>query len=412
MAFITKIDYSDNRQIRQRLKTYTNLSGGTNFGVPFSALTSGPDPSTSAVTDTQFNIVSTFTGTTGTTSFDFGLDKMDIASSELPVITQSNSGDTFETGNVFVGNRSKVIDGNTVYLDYTGVSFDFRVTAMTETAPDTFSGTAISDPVDCLSADTLDYTGSTIWVNVHENLKTDRMIIKEVDSGPGVTDLGVDGDGNVVDQASDIKLKKNIKDIDSDSALDKVKNLRGVYYKWKDERKGGSDRRIGLISQDVEDVVPELTYDNKDIKGVRYKDLPALLIEAIKELSKNSNSIKEKPEHKTEIKRTEKEIETQKIVAEDNNIELNFNGDKDSSLNGGIIVKNGVKDGEDSKFVINENGEWELYPTLKPYQLHLPRFEHGPKSLENNGSIAYDDNFIYVKTSNGWKKSKLEDLDG
>ena len=37
MGFRTKLDYSDNRQIKQRERTLTNLSGGTVFGVPFSA---------------------------------------------------------------------------------------------------------------------------------------------------------------------------------------------------------------------------------------------------------------------------------------------------------------------------------------------------------------------------------------
>ena len=44
MDFITKIDYSSNRQIRQSPETTTNLSGATVFGVPFSALTTGADP--------------------------------------------------------------------------------------------------------------------------------------------------------------------------------------------------------------------------------------------------------------------------------------------------------------------------------------------------------------------------------
>jgi hypothetical protein len=43
MAFITKNRFSNNRQVKQREQTNTSLSGSTSFGLPFSALTSGPN---------------------------------------------------------------------------------------------------------------------------------------------------------------------------------------------------------------------------------------------------------------------------------------------------------------------------------------------------------------------------------
>ena len=59
MSFLTKLDYSNNRQIKQYPETFTTLSGGTTFGVPFSALTTGPDPLNSGITQSYFNIIST-----------------------------------------------------------------------------------------------------------------------------------------------------------------------------------------------------------------------------------------------------------------------------------------------------------------------------------------------------------------
>ena len=84
-----------------------------------------------------------------------------------------------------------------------------------------------------------------------------------------------------ITQHSDIRLKENI--ITIDSALDKVKKLRGVYYNRKDISLG---KQIGLIAQEVEDVVPEVVKtidDDLKTKSIAYAQLNALLVEAIKE---------------------------------------------------------------------------------------------------------------------------------
>ena len=65
--------------------------------------------------------------------------------------------------------------------------------------------------------------------------------------------------------------------------LDKVKKLRGVYYNRKDISLG---KQIGLIAQEVEDVVPEVVKtidDDLKTKSIAYAQLNALLVEAIKE---------------------------------------------------------------------------------------------------------------------------------
>jgi len=65
-------------------------------------------------------------------------------------------------------------------------------------------------------------------------------------------------------------------------ALDKVVELRGVTFDWKDS--GRSD--IGLIAEEVGKVVPEVvTYEDNgvDAKSLDYAHLVALIIEAVKE---------------------------------------------------------------------------------------------------------------------------------
>jgi len=94
---------------------------------------------------------------------------------------------------------------------------------------------------------------------------------------------------------SDERLKENVETIDG--ALDKVLNLRGVYYNWKsDEEK---TRKVGVVAQEVEPVLPEvvmLHQDAEDKEGtlaVDYGNITAVLIEAVKEQQELINNQKE-----------------------------------------------------------------------------------------------------------------------
>ena len=85
-----------------------------------------------------------------------------------------------------------------------------------------------------------------------------------------------------VTQYSDSRLKDNI--ITIDGALDKVNQLRGVYYNRTDINT--SEKQIGLVAQEVESVVPEVVHtanDELNTKSISYAQLNALLVEAIKE---------------------------------------------------------------------------------------------------------------------------------
>jgi hypothetical protein len=98
--------------------------------------------------------------------------------------------------------------------------------------------------------------------------------------------------------SSDERLKTNIETLTN--ALEKVKNIRGVSFDWKDEYihdHGGEDgyfirkRDVGVIAQDIEKVLPEVVVDRIDgTKAVKYDRIIALLIEAVKELSEKIES--------------------------------------------------------------------------------------------------------------------------
>ena len=64
-----------------------------------------------------------------------------------------------------------------------------------------------------------------------------------------------------------------------------IQKLKGVSYNWTDP--DNHDDEIGLIAQDVEQVVPEVvrSLGNSTLKGIEYQKLTAILIEAVKELS-------------------------------------------------------------------------------------------------------------------------------
>jgi hypothetical protein len=91
--------------------------------------------------------------------------------------------------------------------------------------------------------------------------------------------------------SSSKRLKKNIKPIEG--ALDKVQRLTGVSYDWKADGK----HNIGLIAEDVGEVIPEVVKHEKngqDARSVDYGSLVALLIEATKEQQKEIEVLKRK----------------------------------------------------------------------------------------------------------------------
>jgi hypothetical protein len=114
--------------------------------------------------------------------------------------------------------------------------------------------------------------------------------------------------GDVVAYSSDKRLKENVTPI-SDS-LNKIKQIAGVYFDWKDKVEGTSfvpaqKHDVGVIAQDVQKILPEvvtLAPFDTDANGgsksgenyltVKYDKLVPLLIEAIKELSSENSELK------------------------------------------------------------------------------------------------------------------------
>ena len=85
--------------------------------------------------------------------------------------------------------------------------------------------------------------------------------------------------------SSDAALKEDIQTIEN--PLEKVQQLRGVSYKWKDTGK----KDIGLVANEVQKVLPELVADGEH-KTMDYGHMIGLLVEAIKEQQKEIEELK------------------------------------------------------------------------------------------------------------------------
>jgi hypothetical protein len=104
---------------------------------------------------------------------------------------------------------------------------------------------------------------------------------RSIGSGSSAGALHYTSNGTLTTNTSDISLKENINTVQS--ALRKVKQLRGVSFEWKDDKSLGT--RHGFIAQEVQEVIPEATFTNKaDGKmGVHYQELIPFLVESIKD---------------------------------------------------------------------------------------------------------------------------------
>jgi len=96
---------------------------------------------------------------------------------------------------------------------------------------------------------------------------------------------------------SDIRWKKNVQSLTN--SLEKVTRLRGVSYEWRRDEFAEMNflegQRIGLIAQEVEEVIPEVVSTAADgYKSVEYANLVAVLIEAVKEQQKQIEALESK----------------------------------------------------------------------------------------------------------------------
>ena len=193
----------------------------------------------------------------------------------VPALSGSN-GQVLSTNGSGVTSWIAAGGGGTTYsagagLDLTSTTFSVE--------PD------LRDGITHIGLDTGDYIGFTNNARIDFFVNGGNEMRLEADG-----DLHVDGDVIAFSSTiSDKRLKKDVEPILN--ASKKVSLLNGVEYTWKSGSRAG-EREIGLIAQEVEEVVPSIVREKKlplqtgtdeVYKTVDYEKLVALLIEAHKE---------------------------------------------------------------------------------------------------------------------------------
>jgi len=192
--------------------------------------------------------------------------------------------DELSVENIAVGGNLDVVGSVTVGGSLTGITSDMNL------PDDVYFGFG-SNNVAKLGFESF---ASNFLMDI-DTTTVNNIIIEQRSSGNAIFTFNtVTGDftatGDVTTN-SDVRLKENIVVIGE--ALEKVTNMRGVYF----NKKNAPDiKKIGLIAQEVEAIIPEaVTTDTSEehIKSVAYGSLVGLLIEAIKDLNEKVEDIKQ-----------------------------------------------------------------------------------------------------------------------
>ena len=137
-------------------------------------------------------------------------------------------------------------------------------------------------------------------LSIRGDSNNSRPLLIDSNSGSGFAEIttaygtnpnfNISGDV-VAFSTSDKKFKDNLKIIEE--SVNKIQQLNGYTFDWNDKQDLYKGKDYGVIAQEVEKIMPELvnTRFNGD-KAVKYEKIIPLLIEAIKELKQEIDSLK------------------------------------------------------------------------------------------------------------------------
>jgi hypothetical protein len=121
----------------------------------------------------------------------------------------------------------------------------------------------------------------------------DTVVLRDGSGSFAAQSITLDGSltATSITETSSITLKENVSPITS--ALDSVLSLNGVTYDRKD---GSTKDEAGLIAEEVYEILPNIvTLDNDgNPQGINYTKITAYLIEAVKQLKLELDSLKGK----------------------------------------------------------------------------------------------------------------------
>lgn len=180
---------------------------------------------------------------------------------------------------------------------------------------------------------------------------------------------------------SDSTLKTNI--IPLKSGLNTIMKLNSYSYFMKED-KDNPIKQFGFLSQEVENILPEITSKSKDILMIDYNQIIPFLVEAVKEQQSQIETLQAIIySHENEI------VELKKIV----NNYCNMNEDKQKTSSSNFKTKNKSKKDVFDKAVLYEN-------TPNPFSTNTEiRFEIPLKSTSSR-IIIHDMQGVEIKSYN------------
>lgn len=152
-----------------------------------------------------------------------------------------------------------------------------RLTSASNVSLPTFAGTTITNETASVSSYYPILTVATSGSILSANVSSTKLTYV-----PSTGTLS----STIVTSTSDENLKTNIVTIQN--SLDIIKQLRGVEYNWKDT----GQKSMGVVAQEVEKVLPYLVSENENGKSVMYSNMIGLLIEAVKDLKEELDTLK------------------------------------------------------------------------------------------------------------------------
>ncbi|SHN16177.1 tail fiber domain-containing protein, partial [Flavobacterium xinjiangense] len=95
---------------------------------------------------------------------------------------------------------------------------------------------------------------------------------------------------------SDSRLKTHIETLDN--VLQKIEQIRGIRFEYKDQHKYATGLKVGVIAQELQSVYPEMVTQGKDgFLKVDYTQLTGILIQAVKEQQKEIDALRAQMNH-------------------------------------------------------------------------------------------------------------------
>ncbi len=269
-------------------------SGGASISLGYNSSAEGPNSFA-----TGFNTVASgyLSSAIGNATLSRGLGNTAVGSFNDPILTDDNesffnvypNSPMFMVGNGTSSNRRNALvvqrDGKvgigdiiplaTLHLKGLAPTFDAHLRL------ETYGGTDYMNMV---------YDGNTKFRNfgVGDEYQfrnsVNTTIMRLFENG----DLSISGS---LSQNSDTRLKKLISPLKN--SLQKIIAIGGYQYYWKENRFRDKKLQTGILAQEVEKQMPELvSEDEEGIKSVNYSGMIPYLIEAVKELKKENDSLR------------------------------------------------------------------------------------------------------------------------